>query len=101
MMPTSLPPMNISAGGGGPSGASGSTSTNPFNNPFNQDFSGWNVNIRSSGSQTSSGNEGNHMDGASTSAGMSAGGGLGGLLAGGMNMQLLMLGALAFVLFKR
>lgn len=54
-----MPMPSISAGGGGPSGASATNSVmTPFSNPFMFDNSGWAVNIRGTATQSPTGSTG-------------------------------------------
>lgn len=90
-----IPNLSLSAGGGGPSGATSNAGVTPQStNPFTFDNSGWVVNL--------------HSNGASIDAQGSTGAGntaqsptAGGALLGGMNPMLLAVAVAAYLLLRR
>lgn len=88
-------PLSLSAGGGGPSGASATNGISfPINIPFNFDHSGWNVNIKGEATQSATGNK--DANGAQQSQPSI----LGSLMGGG-NMLPLMIGGIGLLMFLR
>jgi hypothetical protein len=101
VMPTAMP-ISLSAGGGGPSGASSNAGVQtPISNPFNFDGSGWVINFGNGNSTSAKGNEGaNQTDQTQTPAGTP--GGLASALGlGSVDPMLLLLGVGAFLLLRK
>lgn len=93
-LPTSL---SLSAGGGGPSGATANNGiSTPISNPFNFDDSGWIINFGNGNSASATGNK----DANQTTQTPSTGAGLSGLL-GGIQPDMLLLAAAAYFLLRR
>lgn len=89
-----LPPLQLSAGGGGPSGATANNGIDTdLSNPFNFDNSGWNVTINSRGTSQSA--QGNQDANARVAPGL-----LDSLLSGS-NTPLMLVGGLALILLLR
>jgi hypothetical protein len=92
-----IPSLTLSAGGGGPSGATASNGIGtPISNPFNFDDSGWIVNFGNGNNANATGNR----DANQTAQTPSAGGALGGIL-GGIQPNMLLLAAAAYFLLRR
>lgn len=91
-------PLNFSAGGGGPSGASANNGvSNPFSIPFVFDNSGWVINNRGSGSMSATGSTG--AAAGNPNAGASALPGNGSIA--GIPIHLIMIAAGVWLMFKR
>jgi hypothetical protein len=94
-----MPPISLSAGGGGPSGSSSNAGVmTPISNPFNFDHSGWNVTLGSSGVSNTA--QGNKDANATSQTGTPSGASLGSLL-GGVDPILLVGGAVVLLMLKR
>lgn len=87
-----LPPMAFDLGGG-PSGAQGGQTSNPFSIPFVFDNSGWIVQNRSSGNPSATGSTG------AASGSPNSGSGLSGGLAG-VPWHLVLIGVGAWIVLK-
>ncbi|MBV6324365.1 hypothetical protein [Duganella violaceipulchra] len=91
-----MPNLSVSAGGGGPSNATSSAGVNTSTNtPFNFDDSGWVINFGDGNAVKAEGNSG-----ANQAAQSPASGGLLGSL-GGLNPNMLLIGAAVLLLLRR
>lgn len=95
-----IPSLNLSAGGGGPSGATSNAGVStPISNPFNFDHSGWVVQVNSDGNTVSATGNKDANQTTQTPGGVGGAGLLGGLA--GINPMLILAAVAAYLVIKR